>query len=105
MGITESVMYADGFEKPTRVKIYPMARRLAIRKLRAELRALVSTCESCLIAFDNEMKKPSNEMRGKRIAYICNQLEFQKDSAKHFGLGLPLRAEKNKSTSKTNTMQ
>jgi hypothetical protein len=75
-----------------------IAERRTTKKLRAELRALVATCESCLSALDREMKQPSNEQRGKRVAYICNQLELQKDMAKHFGLGMPLRADKKPSS-------
>jgi hypothetical protein len=60
------------------------------RELREHLRGLVSVCESTLRLLDEEMKKPSDAERGKRIAAICNRLELQKDMAKRFGLGVGL---------------
>ena len=66
------------------------ALRAECKQLRKDLRMLVSSCEQVIDALDTEMKKPSSLERGKRIAKMCNFLTFQKDSAKHFGLGLPL---------------
>jgi hypothetical protein len=63
----------------------------AERELRKHLQALVTTCAAAIDALDAEMKKPSDVNRGKRIAAICNALEFQKDAAKHFGLGVPFK--------------
>ena len=58
------------------------------RDCRKYLRQLVTTVESTLAWIDDEMKKPSNVERGKRIAAYCNNLEMQKDLAKRFGLGV-----------------
>ncbi len=68
-----------------------------IRKLRAENRALKKTlrehtdiARKVIAAIDAEMKKPSDNGRGQRIARITNALEFSTDSACHFQLGDPL---------------
>lgn len=61
------------------------------RKLKRELRQLIQVSRNAVKLLDEEMKKPSNCERGKRVARITNALEFQTDSAWHFGLGKPLR--------------
>jgi len=55
------------------------------------LKQLVLACETAIDQLDIEMKKPASNERGKRIAVITNYLDLQKDQAKHFGLGLPLK--------------
>lgn len=57
-----------------------------LRSVRHELRSLVHVVANSVLGLDAEMKKPSDEERGKRIARICNALELAKDSARHFGL-------------------
>jgi hypothetical protein len=42
-----------------------------------------------LAQLDNEMKSPSTHERGKRIAHLCNALEYALDAAEHFGKRLP----------------
>jgi hypothetical protein len=63
----------------------------AERNLRKYLTALVETVEQYVRAIDAEMRGPSTVERGSRIARLTNALEMQKDSAKHFGLGIDLR--------------
>lgn len=53
---------------------------------------LVTVTEEAIRLLDREMKEPSTEQRGKRIAAILNSLEIQKDTAKRFGLGRSLRS-------------
>lgn len=57
------------------------------RKYKKYLKQLVETVTKALKELDEEMHKPSNADRGKRIAAICNYLEYEKDRARHFGLG------------------
>ena len=57
-----------------------------IRKLRRELKGLISATTTALKFLDVEMRQPSTHERGKRIARLCNFLEMAKDSARHFGL-------------------
>ena len=42
-----------------------------------------------LLALDAEMRQPSTEARGKRIAALCNALEMALDQAEHFGVWMP----------------
>lgn len=60
------------------------------RNLKQHALVLVHVAEGACKALDAEMKKPSNNERGARVAEIVNALEFAKDQTKHFGLGLPL---------------
>lgn len=54
------------------------------------LRELTSQVDKFLDILNEEMKKPSDFERGKRIARLCNFLNMNNDSAKHYGLGVPL---------------
>lgn len=60
--------------------------RRELRHLRKSLAALVQATSLAVRLLDDEMKKPSDVERGRRIAKICNALEFEKDRAHHFGL-------------------
>ncbi len=62
-----------------------------LRHLRKNLRELVDMSARVVAALDGEMKKPSDVERGRRIAKICNALEFAKDRALHFGLRKPFK--------------
>ncbi len=53
---------------------------------RKHLIGLSSAVARALVLIDKEMKKPSNENRGKRIAEITNSLEMANDIALRFGL-------------------
>lgn len=46
--------------------------------------------ESHIRDLDAELKRPSTEERGKRIAQLTNALEMGKDRLKHFTLGMEL---------------
>lgn len=56
------------------------------------LKRLTQAVDKALDAIDEEMKKPSSNERGKRIAQICNFLNLENDAAKHFGLGMSLKS-------------
>ncbi len=75
----------------------PEMTRLAIKeckKLRKYLQDLTKNVKVCLNALDEEMKKPSDVERGRRIAKICNALEMANDQARYFGLGIDYRKDK-----------
>jgi hypothetical protein len=55
------------------------------------LKELVLQAGVHLEEIDRIMKLSSDNERGKLIAKSCNELEFTKDRAKHFGLGLSLK--------------
>ncbi len=56
------------------------------RNAKKYLRDLVRVTEAFIEWMDEELKKPSDFDRGKRIASVINGLEMQKDMAKRFGL-------------------
>ena len=64
------------------------------KTVKRELKALLDVTRKVMDAVDAEMKKPSSPERGQRIAKIMNALNFQYDSARHFGLGESLRTDK-----------
>jgi len=43
---------------------------------------------------DELMKEPSTYQRGQAISRLMNALEFENDSARHFGLGVSLKGKK-----------
>ena len=57
-----------------------------LRHAKKYLRELTRAVTQALAALDAEMKKPSTNERGQRIAKISNFLELQNDLAKRFGL-------------------
>lgn len=63
-------------------------------KYRKALKELVVCVNEVLNAIDIEMKKPSSLERGKRIARICNVLDFKKDEIRFFTLGEKLDLKK-----------
>ena len=62
-----------------------------VRSLKRSLRDLANTTEQFLDQLDVLMRQPSTVERGRHVAKLCNVLEMEKDKAKHFGLGLPLK--------------
>jgi Na+/phosphate symporter len=65
-----------------------------IKKLKKNLLSLTIAIKECLNRLDVEMKNPSCLERGKRIAKICNNLEFANDHARYFVLDIDYRKEK-----------
>ena len=59
-------------------------------ELKKSLMELTRSVDSFLELLDKEMVLPSTVERGRRIAALCNALNIKNDSAKHFGLGIPL---------------
>lgn len=65
------------------------------RELRRHLRDLTRAVDRALGALDsNAAWTPGGHARGKALAHIANGLDVANDLAKHFGLGLPLKATK-----------
>jgi len=64
------------------------------RQLKKDLQDLVKAVEISISLIDAEMGKTSSCERGKRIAKIINDLEMEKDLAKHFGLGIEFKKKK-----------
>lgn len=56
------------------------------REMRKALRELTALVARVIDAVDEEMKKPSDPDRGRRIAGIMNVLEMQNDRVRHFVL-------------------
>lgn len=54
------------------------------------LKMLTQSVDDFLDGIDEEMKKPSTNVRGRAIAKLCNSLNMDNDRAKHFGLDIPL---------------
>lgn len=69
-----------------------------VRDLRLHLRDLTNTVSGVIGALDHEMKGPSTPVRGRRIAAMCNYLQFANDSARHFGLGQSLKPRRKPAT-------
>jgi hypothetical protein len=65
-----------------------------VRKLTKHLITLTVVVRNTVNALDAEMKLPSSQERGQRIAKISNYLEYHNDCARHFGLGFPLKKAK-----------
>lgn len=72
-------------------------------KIEKEAEKLVLNIYKVLYLLDNEMRKPSDQYHGKRIAQLSNFLEFEADSFSRFVLkygfkkisNLKKKAEKN----------
>ena len=58
-----------------------------IRDLRRWLKLLTRSVAAFIALTDTELVKPATYDRGKRIANWLNDLEFDNDQVKHFGLG------------------
>jgi hypothetical protein len=63
-------------------------------KYRKALKELVDGVNIAIEAMDVEMKKPSTLERGKKVARICNFLDYKKDEVRFFTLGEKLDLEK-----------
>ncbi len=61
------------------------------REYKKSLRALVEATQTFITNLDALMKEPSAVDRGRKIALLSNQLDYAKDIAKHFGLGIPFK--------------
>ena len=59
-----------------------------MRKFRQSLRKLSDDVRAYLAWMDEEMKKPSDNKRGERIAQASNTLEMQNDIIRRFTLQL-----------------
>ena len=60
---------------------------------RKYLRALIIQVQTHLDEIDKIMKMPESGKRGELIAKTCNNLDFVKDRAKHFGLGISFKSK------------
>lgn len=72
-----------------------------LQEMKRQLRDLVGTVSRCIAVLDHEMKKPSTPERGGRITQVANALEFARDVASYFGLGLPLKKAKQRTRTET----
>lgn len=66
----------------------------AERELRKALKGHCEFIRAFLNFLDVEMKKPSTELRGKRIAEAMNQLEMSNDRIRYGTLGVDFRKDK-----------
>jgi hypothetical protein len=57
------------------------------REYKKALKELTQFVDTFLGALDAEMKKPSTEDRGRRVAMLSNKLEMGNDHVRHFTLG------------------
>ena len=80
----ESVRLYEKNKRAAR-KLFDSPRRLSELKKYVEDTTL-STIR-LIAAIDAEMKRPSDNERGKRIARIANALDMANDALMHFGLG------------------
>ena len=67
-----------------------------MRRARRVLSDLVVAIEMFIAALDVEMKKPSTNERGGRIAVLLNSLEIAKDRARYAKDGLDIDFRTNK---------
>ena len=67
-----------------------------MRRARRVLAALVTSVEGFIAALDAEMKTPSTNERGQRIAALLNTLEIAKDRARYTRDGLDIDFRTNK---------
>ena len=69
------------------------------RKLKKAFRDYTDRVKAIMVLLDDAMKQPESIDRGRRIAYLINQLEVQTDCERRFRLdldfnGRPLRRNK-----------
>lgn len=79
----------DAYPKPEN-----LTTKADVRKLTAHLRDLTKAVTEHLAALDAEMRHPSDHERGKRVALLCNALDYANDQARYFGLGVDFRTDK-----------
>jgi hypothetical protein len=72
----------------------PRELQRALRERTRYLRMLTTTVGRFVKLLDAEMARPSDVLRGQRIAQACNALENANDHAKRFGL--PRRPKRKK---------
>lgn len=84
------VSEVDGQIAPEKLKPRTITKddELAVKK--ATLKELAKNIRLCIAALDAEMKKPSDNDRGKRVAQITNALEMELHRFEHFTLKIPL---------------
>lgn len=63
-------------------------------KYKKALRVLVENNRAFFRWLDDEMVKPSDATRGKRIAKVMNALEMEVDRIRYFTLGVDYRTDK-----------
>ena len=61
------------------------------REYKKHLKQLADATQIFITGLDAVMKEPSTVERGKEIALLSNNLDYAKDIAKHFGLGIPFK--------------
>ena len=61
------------------------------KKYKEYLKELVSQVEQYVSELDGIMDAPASYDRGVKMATALNKLNYSKDRAKHFGLGLSLK--------------
>ena len=64
------------------------------RELAKALKELSGAVTIALQAIDIEMQQPSTPERGKRIAKVCNALDFANDKVRYFSLGVDYHKDK-----------
>ena len=62
-----------------------------IRQLNIALKELTLATGIFLRGLDEVMKEPSSQERGKKIGALSNKLEYARDHARYFGLGIDYR--------------
>ena len=64
------------------------------REYKKHLKQLTSAVFVYLAQMDRVMTAPDSHARGQEIARLTNALELENDMARHFGLGISLKAGK-----------
>lgn len=59
-----------------------------LARMKKSLRALSDDVKTFIILLDGEMTRPSDNLRGQRIAKMSNGLELKNDMVRRFSLGL-----------------
>ena len=67
--------------------------RSAATYYKRELRKLTEGVTAFLAILDSEMGQPSTEMRGRRIAKLCNDLDVLNDRIRYSALGIDFRTD------------
>jgi hypothetical protein len=67
--------------------------RSAATHYKRDLRKLTEGVTAFLAILDREMGQPSTEMRGRRIAKLCNDLDMLNDRIRYSALGIDFRTD------------
>jgi len=76
-----------------RIQPTPAQLRRELRSIRFQLSSLVASVSEAVAALDLVFGNELGE-RGSKLAVIVSRLEFANDTARHFGLGEPLKSVK-----------